>query len=141
MATDQINEHKVLDVTEFEAELADRCTRELASYRLQTCVQRQQHAILRVDLLESRRHQKFQQLKSETFQFSATRSDLASMLRACLHSLEATPEHRMADSLEKIAAHLECPAAAETTLNQLTHFSPPPQKYVEKSTSRPAPGT
>ena len=96
-----------LSTTQFQEEIEKPSTFELTSFRLLTCEQNKELAILRVQGQEGSRHQSFDQRKSREDQFSVSRDDLVSMLQDCLRHLHETPEDRIADSLERIEGHLQ----------------------------------
>ena len=96
------DKHQTLTANEFNAELEKQDTLELTSSLLLTSDGNKQLAILRVQGLQATRHQKFGARTPGELQVFAERSDLVSMLTGCLRHLEATPEHRIADSLEQI---------------------------------------
>ena len=111
-------DHKNLPTREFQAEVKSQATLELISCFLLKSDDDKQHAILVVEGQQQRSHQGFQPPKSEAFRVLATRSQLAAMLQYCLQYLEETPDHRIADALEKSEKHLEQIASSVRLLKE-----------------------
>ena len=96
-----------LSTTQFQEEIENQATLELTSFRLLTCDQNKELAILHVLGQEGSRHQRFDPRKTSEVQFSVSRDDLVSMLRDWLRHLHESPEDRIADSLERIEGQLQ----------------------------------